>query len=429
LRPGTFAGMLISECGYIAKWGSGRMALTDLEIKRAKTKDKPYKLSDGGNMYLWVTPAGGKRWRWAFRYEGKAKLMTFGRYPDVPLALARERLAEARKLLATGIDPMEQRKAEKAAEQVATENSFASVAARWLEHWKDDKSACHVDSTRRRLASNILPSLGSLQIAEIEAPDIVAMVRAVEARGARDVAKRALETTGQIFRYAIAHGYAKRNPATEIRPRDILKASLRLNYARIDAKELPNLLRQIEVYQGTHVTRLAMKLMALTFVRTSELIGAKWTEFDLELARWDIPAERMKMRTPHIVPLARQSLEVLNLLQALTGHSEWLFPGDRDAAKQMSNNTILKALERMGYKGTMTGHGFRGLASTLLHERGCAHEHIELQLAHAPRNAVSAAYNHALYLEPRAKMMQEWADFLEQTQRGAKVLQFREVSA
>src|SRR5260370_5112909 len=291
------------------------MALTDLEIKRAKTKDKPYKLSDGGNMYLWITPAGGKLWRWAFRYEGKAKLMTFGRYPDVPLALARERLAEARRLLATGINPMEQRKAEKTADRVATENSFASVAARWMERWKDDKSARHVDSTRRRLASNILPSLGLLQIAEIEAPDIVAMVRAVEARGARDVAKRALETTGQIFRYAIAHGYAKRNPATEIRPRDILKASKRVNYARIDAKELPNLLRQIEVYPGTHVTRLAIKLMALTFVRTSELIGAKWAEFDVKATRWNIPEERMKMRAPHIVPLATQTIEVLGTLR------------------------------------------------------------------------------------------------------------------
>ncbi len=165
--------------------------------------------------------------------------------------------------------------------------------------------------------------------------------------------------------------------------------------------------------------------MALTFVRTSELIGAKWAEFDLEAARWDIPAERMKMRTPHIVPLARQALDVLDTLRTLTGQSEWLFPGDRNARKSMSNNTILKALERIGYKGRMTGHGFRGLASTILHEQGFNHEHIELQLAHAPRNAVSATYNHALYLEPRAKMMQEWADYLEQTQRGGKMLLFR----
>lgn len=405
------------------------MALTDTEVKRAKGADKPYKMADGGNLYLWVTPSGGKLWRWAYRFDGKQKLMTFGKYPDVSLARARERHAQQRELLSEGLDPMEQKKVVKTAARVATENSFASVAGRWIEHWKDDKSIRYVDSTRRRLVTNILPTLGPLQMAEIEAPNIVTMVRAIEARGARDVAKRALETTGQIFRYAIAHGYAKRNPAKEIEPRDILKASIKTNYARIDAKELPKLLREIEVYRGTHVTRLAMKLMTLTFVRTSELIEAKWSEFDLEAARWNIPAERMKMRTPHVVPLATQSIEVLGMLRGLTGKSDWLFPGDRDDAKPMSNNTILKALERMGYKGTMTGHGFRGLASTILHEKGCVHEHIELQLAHAPRNAVSAAYNHALYLGPRARMMQEWADFLEQTQRGAKVLEFRELSA
>jgi integrase len=190
---------------------------------------------------------------------------------------------------------------------------------------------------------------------------------------------------------------------------------------------LPHLLKQIEVYPGTHVTRLAMKLMALTFVRTSELIGARWDEFDLKAARWDIPAERMKMRTPHVVPLATQALEILETLSELTGNTQWLFAGDRNLKRPMSNNTILKGLERMGYKGKMTGHGFRGLASTILHERGYAHEHIELQLAHAPRNAVSAAYNHALHLKARTKMMQEWADFLEHTQRGPKVLPFREV--
>ena len=405
------------------------MELTDLEVRRSKPTEKPYKLSDGGRLFLWVTPAGGKIWRWAFVFEGKEKLMTLGKYPEVSLAQARERHLDARRLLATGADPMARRKAEKIAERVVSKNSFASVAEQWLEHWQCGKSARHVDSTKRRLAANILPSLGARPIAEIEAPEVVAMVRLIESRGARDIAKRALETTGQIFRYAIAFGHAKRNPATEIRPRDILKTSNKVNYARIGAKELPGLLRQIEVYPGTHVTRLAIKLMALTFVRTGELIASKWSEFDLEAARWSVPAERMKMRSPHIVPLARQSIEALEALRRLTGSSEWVFPGERSSQRSMSNNTILKGLERMGYKGKMTGHGFRGLASTILHEQGYAHEHIELQLAHSPRNAVSAAYNHALYLEPRASMMQDWADFLERTERGGKVLPFRGTAA
>jgi integrase len=254
------------------------------------------------------------------------------------------------------------------------------------------------------------------------------MVKSIEGRGVGDLARRALETTGQIFRFGIAHGYTKRNPASEIKPSDILRPTKKNNLARIDAKDLPGLLRAIEVYQGSHVTRLAIKLMALTFVRTTELIGAKWEEFDMEARRWNLPAERMKMDTPHIVPLAAQAIEVLEMLRTLTGDSEFLFPGDRTPEKTMSNNTILMALKRMGYQGRMTGHGFRGLASTILHEKGYEHEHIELQLAHAPRNAVSAAYNHALYLEPRAKMMQDWADFLEQTQRGGKVLPFISVA-
>lgn len=398
------------------------MALTDTEIRRAKRREKAYTLPDGGGLHLVITPAGGRLWRWKYRHQGKEKLMSFGKYPDVPLALARERHAEARKLLAIGLDPMAQRKAAKTAEKVAAENSFQTIAGRWFEHWRAHKSAQHVDATRRRMEANILPLLGTRPIDEIEAPELMVMVKAIEARGAADLAKRALENTGQIFRFAIAHGFAKRNPASEIRPADVLKPTHKTNLARIDAKELPALLRAIEVYQGTHVTRLAMKLMAMTFVRTSELIGAKWSEFDLEAARWDIPAERMKMRTSHIVPLATQAIELLETLRTLTGASEWLFPGDRIATKPMSNNTILQALKRMGYQGRMTGHGFRGLASTILHEHGYAHEHIELQLAHAPRNAVGAAYNHALYLEPRAKMIQEWADFLELTQRGAKVL-------
>jgi len=405
------------------------MALTDTEIRRSRPADKPYRMADSGGLYLQIAPTGGKLWRWKYRFDGKEKLMSLGHYPDVSLAEARERHTEARKLLAAGVDPMAERKAEKTAKCEAEVNSFETVADLWLKHWRADKSPRHADTTARRLQSNIYPYLGSRPIAEIEPPELVAMVKAIEARGVGDLAKRALETTGQIFRFAIAHGYTSRNPAAEFKPSDVLKPTHKTNMARIDAKELPALLRAIEVYRGKVVTRLAIKLLALTFVRTSELIGARWEEFDLEARRWTILAERMKMRTPHIVPLSRQAIEMLELLQSLTGAGKLLFPGDYNAKRAMSNNTILKALERMGYKGRMTGHGFRGLASTVLHEQGYNHEHIELQLAHAPRNAVSAAYNHALYLEPRAKMMQDWADFLEQTQRGGKVLPFRSPAA
>ncbi len=396
--------------------------LSDIKIRQAKPKEAAYQITDGRGLFLWVTPTGGKLWRWKYRFGGVGKQMSYGKYPDVPLASARERHEAARKLLASGVDPMAAKKAEKIATRASAANSFKSVALLWLEHWRTGKSIRHVDSTRRRLEANVYPHLGTRPIDKIEAPELVRMVKAIEARGVGDLAKRALETTGQIFRYAIAHGYAQRNPAADIKPSDVLKPTRKLNFARVDAAALPALLKAVEIYHGKVVTRLALKLMALTFLRTSELIGGRWEEFDFEAHRWSVPAARMKMKTPHIVPLAKQTEEVLELLRSVTGGGELLFPGDRNQAKPMSNNTILFALKRMGYGGVMTGHGFRGLASTLLHEQGYQHEHIELQLAHSPRNAVSAAYNHALYLEPRAKMMQAWADFLEQAQRSGKVL-------
>ena len=398
--------------------------LTDTEVRKSKPTDKAYRLTDGKGLFLFITPTGGRLWRFKYRYDGKQKLMALGQYPDVPLVLARERHAAARKLLATGVDPMAQRKAEKTARKATDENSFQTIAGLWIEHWCVGKSRQHVDATRRRIEANIFPLLGARPITEIEAPELVTMVKSIEGRGVGDLAKRALETTGQIFRFGIAHGYTRCNPAAEFKPSDILRPTKKTNLDRIDVKELPALLRAIEVYQGTHITRLAIKLLALTFVRTTELIGARWEEFDLEARRWNVPASRMKMKTPHIVALSSQAIEVLELLRSLARSDELLFPGDRNPDKPMSNNTILLALKRMGYQGRMTGHGFRGLASTILHEQGYNHEHIELQLAHAPRNAVSAAYNHALYLQPRARMMQDWADFLERTQRGGKVLPF-----
>jgi integrase len=411
--------------------------LSDTEIRKAKVKPLAYRMTDGRGLFLLVTPAGGKLWRWKYRFQGAEKLMSFGGYPDVSLVDARERHGAARKLLAGGTDPMEQRKAAKLAAVLGDVSSFRAVALLWHEHWKVDKSEQHVDSTRRRLEANVYPHIGARPIDEVIAPELVRMVKAIEARGVGDLARRALETTGQIFRYGVAHGYCKRNPCADIKPGDVLKPTRSRNLARVEAAALPALLRAIEVYRGKVITRLAMKLMALTFVRTSELIGARWSEFDLAndpldralgiapMARWNIPAERMKMKTPHIVPLSTQALEVLELLRSVTGGGELLFPGENDHRRTMSNNTILFALKRIGYGGVMTGHGFRGLASTLLHEQGWPHDHIELQLAHAPRNAVSAAYNHALYLEPRAKMMQAWGDFLEQTQRGGKLLAFK----
>ena len=405
------------------------MALTDTEIRRSKPAERPYKLSDGGGLHLLITQAGGKLWRWKYRFDGAEKLMALGRYPEVALADARERRDAARKRLANGIDPMAERMAEKTAVKVATEHTFEKIAALWLEHWQGNKSARHSATTQNRLRVNVYPVLGERPIAEVEPMELVQLAKGIEARGASDMAKRILQIVGMVFRYAVAHGYIKRNPAAEIRPSDILKPTRKTNMARIDARELPALLRSIEVYEGGQLTRLAIKLMALTFVRTSELIGARWEEFDFDARRWSIPATRMKMKTPHIVPLSIQAVEVLELLRTISGNGELVFPGEQDSTKPMSNMTILKALERMGYKGRMTGHGFRGLASTILHEQGYNHDHIELQLAHAPRNAVSAAYNHALYLEPRANMMRDWADFLERTQRGGKVLPIRGTAA
>ncbi len=398
--------------------------LTDTRIKSTKPQAKLYKLTDERGLHLSVYPNGSKLWQLRFRIEGKERTASLGKYPEVSLAEARDKRDQMRKLIANGIDPVQSQKTAKEAKKLAQTNSFESVARTWFEGWKVARSPRHAEYVIRRLEADVFPAIGSRPIAEIRAPELVKMMKAIQRRGALDIAKRCYQMTGQVFRYAIAHGIGERNPAVDIKPGDILPSRRQTNYARVDAKELPELLRAIEAYQGTPVTRLAIKLLALTFVRTSELIGARWAEFDFQAGQWRIPAERMKMRTEHIVPLSLQAIQILQILHGITGHSELLFPGERDHSKQMSNNTILKALERLGYKGRMTGHGFRGLASTVLHEQGFDHAHIELQLAHQERDAVSAAYNHALYLKQRTKMMQWWAGYLDQ-QLSGNVLKLR----
>lgn len=403
------------------------MALTDTACKNAKCPpDKArLRLADSGGLYLEVVPTGGKLWRWKYRYAGKEKRLALGSYPAVSLAKARQARDTARDELRTGLDPVAAKKLAKAAREASLANNFEAVARAWFAHWKDSKTDRHSEYVLRRLEADVFPVIGPRPIAEITAPELLAMVKKIEARGAVDIAKRAWQTCGQIFRYAIAHGRAQRNPAAEVKPSDALKSRAKTHYARVEAKELPELLRKIEAYRGAPATRLAMKLMALTFVRTGELIAAHWDEFDLEAAEWRIPATRMKMRTPHIVPLSTQAVDVLRALHELRGLSGLVFQGERDHEKPMSNGAILGALKRMGYQGRMTGHGFRGIASTILHEMGFEHAHIELQLAHQERNQVSAAYNFATYLPQRRRMMQDWADHLDQLRQGGKVIPLR----
>lgn len=335
-------------------------ALTDKTASLAKPRSSAYKLADGNGLYLMVNPSGSKLWRWKYRVGGKEKLMALGAYPDVALAQARDARAAARKQLAADIDPMAQRKADNVAKAKASANSFEAVARTWWESWKPARSEQHAGQVMRRFEADVFPQLGKRPVSGIEAPELVGMLKAISKRGAIDLAKRALQTSSQVFRFAIAHGLATRNPAADIRPSDVLPSRKKENLARIDGKELPELLRHIDAYQGTPVTRLAMKLMALTFVRTTELIAAQWSEFDLDGAEWRIPAERMKMKTPHIVPLSDEAVNTLRTLALITGHNLLVFPGERDHEKPMSNNTILKALERMGYKGRNDGARVQG---------------------------------------------------------------------
>jgi len=407
------------------------MALTDTAIRGTKPRQKPFKVYDRDGLFLLVNPSGSKLWRWRYRVDGKEKLMALGEYPLVGLSQARELHFTARKTLAAGIDPMAERRAETEAKQKETEdrhreaeNSFEKIGRKWWAWWSVGKSPRHVDTVMRRMEADVFPVIGHKFIDAIAAADIRELILPIEARGARDIAKRAHETIGQIFRFAIANGLAMRNPAADFKPRDVLKAAEEENFARVDEKDLPALLLKMWEYDGDILTIYALQLMAYLWVRTSELIEAEWPEFDLDNARWEIPPERMKKKRPHIVPLPKQAIAILRVLYWRTGRGKKVFPGANDKEKTMSNNTILFALYRLGYKGEMTGHGFRGVASTVLYDSGQFEEDwIEMQLAHVQRNKVKGAYNHAKYLKQRTVMMQWWADYLDgQLAKGRQVL-------
>jgi len=404
------------------------MPLTDTAIRSAKPQAKPFKLFDGGGLHLIVTPTGGRWWRWKYRFGGKAKGLSFGVYPDVSLKSAREKRDAARKQVAAGVDPGAARKAEKLAKAGA--ESFEAIAREWHAKFSPGWAASHGDRILRRLENDIFPWLGKRPIAEIKAPELLAVLRRIESRGALETTHRAMQNCGQVFRYAVATGRTERDPTGDLRgalppPKEKHHASI------IEPKRVAELLRAIDSYQGFFATKCALQLAPLVFVRPGELRKAEWPEIDLDKGEWRIPAERMKMREQHIVPLSRQAVEILRELEPLTNRSMpsrpnalcYVFPSARTRERPMSENAILAALRRMGYtKEEMTGHGFRSMASTLLHEQGWNHQVIERQLAHAERNAVSAAYNFAEHLPERRKMMQAWADYLDGLKTSANVI-------
>jgi integrase len=398
--------------------------LTNAECKNAKSKDQPYKLFDEKGLYLLIHPNGSKYWRLKYRAAGKEKLLAFGVYPEVPLALARIKRDEARTLHSNGIDPGAARQQEKHAKLLATASSFETIAREWLNHIRHKWSKDHAVYTLRRFEAYVFSRIGRRPINEISAPELLGVARSIESRGTIETAHKVMNACGQVFRYAVASGRCERNPVGDLK--GAIKARPAAKHMNaLPEKDLPEFLRKIDSYAadngGELQTQYALQLLALTFVRTGELREATWEEFDIEKAVWRIPAERMKMRAPHIVPLANQALDVIRKLKALNDSFPLVFPG-ANPRQPMSKNTVLFALYRMGYRGRMTGHGFRAVASTILNEMGIDADVIERQLAHAERNKVRAAYHRAEYLPERRKMMQTWADYLDSLKTTAQVI-------
>jgi integrase len=408
--------------------------LSDTRIRTTKPAAKPVRLYDERGLYLEVTPTGGRWWRLKYRFEGREKLLSMGTYPDTGLKAARAKRDQARELLAQGVDPSDARRAERASKSEQASNSFDAVAREWhtTVHLAQ-VSAGHAARTLIRLEQDVFPWLGSLTVSEIKAPQLLQTMRRIEARGAIETAHRALQACGQVFRYAIATGRAERDPTPDLR--GALKPVLVQHMAAItDPKRVGELLRAIEDYKGMPITRAALQLAPLVFVRPGELRKAEWVEFAIEARQWRIPGARMKRTkqeklsgTAHIVPLSRQAVAILQDLKPLTGHGRYVFPSPRTGERPMSDNGVLSALRRMGFpKDEMTGHGFRAMARTLLAERLNVDEAvIEAQLAHAVKDSLGRAYNRTEFLEQRRRMVQLWADYLDKLREGAKVIHIK----
>lgn len=403
------------------------MALTDLKAKAAKAREKDYKLTDERGLYVLVKTNGGKYWRWSYRFDGKQKTMAFGVYPDVSLADARSRRDEARKLLAGGVDPSDDRKAQRTQRSERAANSFEAIARRWYAHgvtsgWTES----YASKTLRRLEKDVFPWIGGRPVAELQAPDFLTVARRVAARGAVDTSHRIVQICGQIMRFAIAEGVADRNPVADLRGA-LPTAPVKHMASVTDPARVGELLRAFDAFKGTLTVQCALRLAPLVFTRPVELRKARWADIDLDAGMWMIPAEMMKMRKPHLVPLSTQAVAILREIQPLSGDGEYVFPGARDPKRPMSDAAINAALRRMGIdtREELTGHGFRAMARTILHEQlGYAPEWIEQQLAHKTSDPLGEAYARAKFIHQRKEMMQSWADYLDRLKTGAEVIPF-----
>ena len=397
--------------------------LTPSTVANAKPQATPYKLADERGMYLLVQPNGSRWWRFNYRRPGTGKrnTLSLGTYPDVSLKQARERRDEARKLIADGIDAASKRQAERSADA----ESFEAIAREWHAKHSAKWTQSYATNLLRRLEVNVFPYIGNRPIAGLLAPDILAVLRRIEARGVIETAHRVHQYIGLVFRYAVATGRATADASAALR--GAIPTAPKVHLASIkEPAKVGQLLRDLDAYAGHPVTRAALQLAPLLFVRPGELRHAEWAEIDTDKAEWRIPAHKMKMRAPHIVPLSTQAVAILRELHPLTGRRQYVFPSLHSATRCMSENTVNVALRRMGYDNkTMTGHGFRSMASTLLNEQGWNRDAIERQLAHAERDAVRAAYNYAEHLPERRRMMQAWADYLDGLRAGAHVVPIR----
>ncbi|MGX4746118.1 tyrosine-type recombinase/integrase [Providencia rettgeri] len=396
------------------------MKLTVKQIDSSKPKEKDYKLSDGGGLYLLVKTNGGKYWRLKYRIDGKEKLLAIGIYPTVTLADARRKRDDAKRLLADGIDPNQQRKEQKQASKIDSVNTFKNIALEWYEGRKDRWSVGYRDDMMDAFEKDVFPYIGNRPIAEIKPMELLEVLSIMEKRGATEKLKKVRQRCGEVWKYAIITGRAEYNPAPDLASAFV--PHKREHYAHLSVSELPEFLSSIDKYMGSQIVRVALRVLILTGVRPGELRKAEWSEINFDTKVWEIPAEKMKMRRPHIVPLSEQVIDLLKQIHPISGNYQYIFPSRTDYRKHISDMALNTMIRRMGYGGRATGHGFRHTMSTILHEQGYNTAWIETQLAHVDKNSIRGTYNHAQYIDGRREMLQWYADYMEALENGDNVV-------